>query len=91
MILVRGPWDETPGSPDLPFSINQSMSFPNVYHVCFYTPSFDVCEPYYHVLLVQEKAGGINWLIGWRRLVLKKSGSCWRFPSGSDITKSFLL
>ena len=23
VILVRGPWDETPGSPDLPFDINQ--------------------------------------------------------------------
>ena len=27
VILVRGPWDETPGSPDLPFFVNQSMSF----------------------------------------------------------------
>ena len=31
MILVRGPWYETPGSPDLPFSFNQSMSFPSVF------------------------------------------------------------
>ena len=23
VILVRGPWDETPGSPDLPFDINR--------------------------------------------------------------------
>ena len=31
VILVRGPWDETPGSPGLPFDINQSQSFPGVY------------------------------------------------------------
>ena len=30
VILVRGPWDETPGSPGLPFDINQSQSFPGV-------------------------------------------------------------
>ena len=27
VILVRGPWDETPGSPDLPFYINRSQGF----------------------------------------------------------------
>ena len=27
-LLVRGPWDETPGSPGLPFNINRSQSFP---------------------------------------------------------------
>ena len=31
VILVRGPWDETLGSPDLPFDVNHSMSFPSVY------------------------------------------------------------
>ena len=31
MILVRGPWDETPGSLDLPFDVNHTMSFPGVY------------------------------------------------------------
>ena len=30
VILVRGPWDETPGSPGLPFDINRSQSFPGV-------------------------------------------------------------
>ena len=30
VILVRGPWDETPGSLGLPFDINQSQSFPGV-------------------------------------------------------------
>ena len=27
VILVRGPWYETPGSPDLPFTLNRSMPF----------------------------------------------------------------
>ena len=31
VILVRGPWDETPGSPDLPFDVSHTMSFPGVY------------------------------------------------------------
>ena len=30
MILVRGPWYETLGSPNLLFVLNQSMSFPGV-------------------------------------------------------------
>ena len=28
VLLVRGPWDETPGSPGLPFNVNRSQSFP---------------------------------------------------------------
>ena len=59
--------------------------------MCFYMPAFDVRGPYYIVLLMQGKAGGVNWLIEWRMPVLKKSKSCWRFSSDSDITKSFLL
>ena len=31
VILVRGPWDETLGFPDLPFDVNYTMSFPGVY------------------------------------------------------------
>ena len=31
MILVRGPWYETPGSLDLPFVLNQLMSFPYMF------------------------------------------------------------
>ena len=31
VILVRGPWDETSGSPDLPFDVNHAMLFPGVY------------------------------------------------------------
>ena len=29
-LLVRGPWDETLGSPRLLFNVNQSQSFPGV-------------------------------------------------------------
>ena len=29
-LLVRGPWDETPGSPGLPFNVNRSQSFPSL-------------------------------------------------------------
>ena len=28
VLLVRGPWDETPRSPGLPFFVNRSLSFP---------------------------------------------------------------
>ena len=31
VILVRGPWYETLGSPDLPFTLNRGMSFPGVF------------------------------------------------------------
>ena len=30
-LLVRGPWDETPGSPRLSFRVNRSQYFPSVY------------------------------------------------------------
>ena len=30
VILVRGPWDETPCSLDLPFDVNHAMTFPGV-------------------------------------------------------------
>ena len=30
VLLVRGPWDETPVPPGLPFNINRSQSFPGV-------------------------------------------------------------
>ena len=28
VVLVRGLWSETPGSPGLPFDVNQSLMFP---------------------------------------------------------------
>ena len=31
VILVRGPWDETPGSFDLPFDVNHRIRFPSGY------------------------------------------------------------
>ena len=31
VILVRGPWDETLGSPELPFDVNHAMYFSGVY------------------------------------------------------------
>ena len=31
VLLVRGPWDDSPGSPGLPFNINRSQSFPGVW------------------------------------------------------------
>ena len=31
VLLVRGPWDESPGSPDRPFDINRSQYFPGVW------------------------------------------------------------
>ena len=52
--------------------------------MCFYTPTFYVRGPYYSVLFVQGKAGGVNWSIGFRRPALKKSGGCWRFPKNLD-------
>ena len=31
VLLVRGTWDKSPGSPGLPFNINRSQSFPSVW------------------------------------------------------------
>ena len=31
VLLVRGPWDKSLGSPGLPFNINRSQSFPGVW------------------------------------------------------------
>ena len=33
VVLVRGPWYETPGFLDLPFVLNQSMSFLGVFNL----------------------------------------------------------
>ena len=32
-LVVRGPWDETPGFPGLPFNVNRSQSFPGLFVV----------------------------------------------------------
>ena len=31
VVLVRGPWCETPGSLGLPFNVNQSLVFPGLF------------------------------------------------------------
>ena len=31
--MVEGPWYETPGSPGLPFDLNQSLSFPGLFQL----------------------------------------------------------
>ena len=41
--------------------------------MCFYMPTLCVYGPYYSMLLVQEKNGGVNWSIGLRRPALKNS------------------
>ena len=66
MILVRGPWYETPCSPNLPFSLNQSMSFPCVLKLWdFYVGAFPHIYPLYLCILLifflQGKAGGVDW------------------------------
>ena len=44
VILVRGPWYEAPGSPDLSFTLNREMSFPGV--LKFWDLYVIVCLPY---------------------------------------------
>ena len=69
MILVRGPWYETSGSPDLTFVLNQSMSFIGVFKLWdLYVGAFLRVYPLRSCILlllllffVQEKAGGVNW------------------------------
>ena len=34
VVLVKGPWYETPGSPRLPFDMNQSLLFPGLSLFC---------------------------------------------------------
>ena len=33
IVLVRSPWYETPGSPELPFDLNQTLSFLGLFHL----------------------------------------------------------
>ena len=33
VVLVEGSWYETPGSPRLPFDLNHSLMFPNLFHL----------------------------------------------------------
>ena len=54
MTLVRGPWYETSGSPNLPFVLNQSMSFPSVFKLWdLYVDAFLRVYPLHsHILLL---------------------------------------
>ena len=70
VILVRGPWYETPGSPDHPFVLNQSMSFPGVFKLWdLYVDAFLPVYPLRSCILlllllffVQVRVGGVNWV-----------------------------
>ena len=68
VILVRGPWYETLGSTDLPFVLNQSMSFPCVFKLWdMYVGAFLHIYPLrsrillLYIFFMQGKAGGVNW------------------------------
>ena len=56
VILVRRPWHETSGSPDLPFTLNRSMSFPGVLMLWdLYACAFlDVYPLYPRILLINK-------------------------------------
>ena len=64
MILVRGPWDKTSGSPRLPFDTSHSFS-----QVCVEGRlGLTMCVHVYEFLcvidcglLVQGKTGGVGW------------------------------
>ena len=71
MILVKGPWYETPDSPDLSFVLNQSMSFPGVFKLWdLYVGAFLCIYPFRSRILfffiffiyffVQGKAEGVD-------------------------------
>ena len=69
MILVRGPWDETLGTPDLPFDVNHSMSFPGVYKRGFLANVFFVCPFMYTRFIIvgclcREKSKGQTGALG---------------------------
>ena len=40
VVLVKGPWYETPGSPRLPFNLNQSLTFPGLSSFPFWYISY---------------------------------------------------
>ena len=65
MILVRGPWYETLGSPDLPFALNQSMSFPGVFKLLdlYVVVRLSFAFTYFLIkkIFVQGKAGEVDW------------------------------
>ena len=70
VILVRGPWYQTPGSPDLLFTLNRSMSFPSVLMLWdLYVDAFLHVYPLYsRILLIiffcREKPEGSTGKLG---------------------------
>ena len=65
MILVKGPWYETLGSPDLPFALNQSMSFPGVFKLwnLYVVVRLSFAFMYFlnKKIFVQGKSGEVEW------------------------------
>ena len=75
MILVRESWYETPGSPDLPFTLNRSMAFPSVFKLWdLYVVFICHCMSIQRIFLINNfsckekperstgKLGGESWL-----------------------------
>ena len=67
LILVRGPWYETSDSLNLPFVLNQSMSFPGVFKLWdLYVSAFLRVYPLrsrillIYIFFMQGKDGGVN-------------------------------
>ena len=53
LILVRGPWYETPGSLDLQFILNRLMAFPSVFKLCnLYVVFICRCMSILHIFLI---------------------------------------
>ena len=62
VILVRGPWYETLGSPDLPFTLNRLMAFLGVFkcgiYMLLHVYPMRFLNKYF---FVQGKAGEVDW------------------------------
>ena len=64
VILVKGPWHETPGSLGLPFTLNRSMSFPGVFKLWGLYVSVRLSFTFTYLIIcfffVQGKAEEVN-------------------------------
>ena len=64
MILVKGPWHKAPGSPDLPFTLNRSMSFLGVFKLWGLHVGVHLSFTFTYLIIyffVQGKAGEVDW------------------------------
>ena len=52
VVLVEGLWYETPGSPRLPFNLNQSLTFPGLFQLDGDCTS--LCRLYFDMPLLSE-------------------------------------